>query len=89
MAFLAIGLFILFIYFAGEAFLRRRKQEEVESTPVTEEGIIQFDELPPGVAVALAWSEVGENPAWHYKMQDEVRTQMPVLARALDRMVEN
>jgi hypothetical protein len=90
MVLLVLGFTILFIYSVGEFFLRRRKQEEVPPvTPITEEGLVQFDDLPPGLAVALAWSEPGENPAWHRQMQAEVRSQMPVLARALDRMVEN
>jgi hypothetical protein len=68
--------------------LHVRKQEAVMSTPVTDVGLEQFDDLPPGLAIVHAWSEPGENPRWHRKMQEEVRTQMPVLARALDRLVE-
>lgn len=87
-ALVAIIGFILFTWFAGDAFLRRRKQEEITATPVTQEGLEQFDDLPAGVAVVMAWSEAGENPVWHHKMQNEVRSQMPVLGRALDRMVD-
>lgn len=66
-----------------------RSKETVVGTPVTEEGLTQFDNLSPGEAVMMAWSEPGDNPHYHRMMQDDVRAQMPVLGRALDRMVEN
>lgn len=81
--------FLLVIFIAGEIFLRRRKPKGVQPTPVTEEGLAQFDDMSPGEAVHMAWSEPGDNPKWHYAMKDAVRGQMPVLGRALDRMVEN
>lgn len=59
------------------------------STPVSEEGLKQFDDLPPLMAVALAWSNPGKYPTWHYRMQQIVRAHMPVLGRALDRLVES
>lgn len=79
-----ICIMMLFVYLIGELFLRRRKQEA--ETPVTKEGLVQYDELPSGVAVLMAWTEAGGNPLHHFKMQDEVRKKMPLLARALDRM---
>lgn len=88
-SYIAIGLGLLFIFLVGEMILRRRKQRAIKPTPVTEEGLAQYDDFAPGEAVYLAWSEPGDNPRWHNKMQDEVRSQMPVLARALDRLVEN
>lgn len=57
-------------------------------TPVTKEGLHMYDHLPPLVAVVSAWVNPGANPGWHYTMQDEVRKSMPVLARALDRLVK-
>lgn len=57
-------------------------------TPVTEEGLKQFDTLPASEAVLAAWVYAGNTPTWHHRMQQIVRTQMPVLARALDRLVE-
>lgn len=88
---IAIGLILLFVAICGQIILRARNAKKLEAvmTPMTEEGLTQFDELPPAVAVAMAWSEPGDFPRWHLKMQDEVRQQMPVLARALDRMVTN
>ncbi len=90
-ALVALGLGILFMFLVGEMILRRRKQRIIESqaTLFTEEGLKQYDDYAPGEAVIMAWSEPGAFPRWHSKMQDEVRTNMPVLARALDRMVEH
>lgn len=87
-AYIALGLLVLFIFAAGCIILRSRKQQEMAETPMTEQGLKQYDYLPSGMAVMMAWSEAGDNPRWHQKMQDEVRQNMPVLARALDRMVE-
>ena len=87
-----LGIVLLFVYLIAELFLRRRKQKELlenMGTPVTKEGLEQYDDLQPGEAVLLAWSEPGNFPQWHRQMQNEVRKNMPVLARALDRMVEN
>lgn len=88
LAFIALGLMVLFMFLCGQIILRSRKQQNIEATPVTEEGLAQFDDLPAGLAVALSWSEPGDNPRWHRKMQEDVRDRMPVLARSLDRMVE-
>jgi len=82
---------LIFLLVAGEMVLRRRKQRalELEATPYTEQGLKQYDDFAPGEAVYLAWSDAGDFPRWHSKMQDEVRKNMPVLARALDRLVED
>lgn len=58
----------------------------MRGTPVTKEGLEQFDGLTAIEAVAKAWSEPGEYPTWHYRMQQIVRKTMPVLGRALDRL---
>lgn len=58
----------------------------MRGTPVTEEGLTQFDRLPAIDAVVKAWSEPGAFPTWHYRMQQIVRKSMPVLGRALDRL---
>lgn len=89
LAFIALGLMILFIFLVGHIILQCRKKQNVEPTPVTEAGLTQYDGLPPGGAILLAWTESGGNPRWHRKMQDQVREQMPVLARALDRFVDS
>jgi hypothetical protein len=81
-----VCLIMLFAWLIGELFLRRRKQEE--ATPVTQEGLKQYDNLPAGMAVLMAWSESGSNPNWHEAMQEDVRKKMPVLARALDRLAD-
>ena len=83
-----IGGMLIFIAVIGEYLLRRRT-EKAEITPVTEEGLKQYDELPSGVAVLMAWAEPGGNPLFHFEMQEEVRKKMPVLARALDRYIND
>lgn len=60
----------------------------VHKTPMTKEGLEQFDGLTAIEAVTKAWSEPGDFPTWHYRMQQVVRKTMPVLGRALDRLVE-
>lgn len=55
--------------------------------PVSEEGLTRFDHLPAEEAVLAAWQNSGVNPVWHYRMQQIMRQQMPVLTRALDRLV--
>lgn len=57
-------------------------------TPMAKEDLDQFDGLTAIEAVAKTWSEPGEFPTWHYRMQQIVRKTMPVLGRALDRLVE-
>ena len=56
-------------------------------TPVTPRGLRKFDHLPPCEAVIAAWTSVGSNPSWGRDAIAETRAAMPLLARALDRMV--
>lgn len=65
-----------------------RKRKLKKTPPVVEPDIIQFDDLPSGVAVMMAWSEPGIEPEYHEFIKSQVRNSMPVLGRALDRMVE-
>lgn len=58
------------------------------ATPTSKEGLEQYDDLPALTAVVLAWQSPGKHPAWHHRMQQIVRTNMPVLGRALDRLTE-
>jgi len=60
----------------------------IPKTPVTEDGLGQYDNLTAIEAVVKAWSEPGEFPTWHFRMQQIVRKTMPVLGRALDRITE-
>jgi hypothetical protein len=91
LALIAIGLAILFIFLLGEAILRRRKQRIIErETMLLSWGdLTKFDDASPGEAVMLAWLESEDFPYWHSVMKTRVRRNMPHLARALDRMVEN
>jgi hypothetical protein len=56
------------------------------TTPVTDEGLRRYDDLPAATAVLLAWTQAGPRPDWHRKAQEEVWASMPLLARALHRM---
>lgn len=58
------------------------------NTPVTPKGLQQFDNHDAVTAVIEAWTIQGNNPAWHQEMQKQVAVRMPVLARALDRLVK-
>ena len=57
-------------------------------TPYTRSGIKKYDNDPAVQAVINAWTIPGHNSYWHEKMKRNVREQMPVLARALDRLAE-
>jgi hypothetical protein len=56
------------------------------STPTTPTGMTRYDHMPPAEAVVLAWTKPGPRPDWHEKMCERVRLEMPLLARALDRL---
>lgn len=58
------------------------------TTPTTPEGLAQYDHLPWPEAALLAWTEPGCHPEWHWRCRNRVREEMPLLARALDRAVE-
>lgn len=58
------------------------------SKPPTREGLGQFDHLPAADAIVLAWNMPGVAPRYHRDMQDQVKEQMPVLARAIERLTE-
>ena len=57
-------------------------------TPVTPRGLRKFDHLPPAEAVIAAWTSTGSNPSWGEAAIAETRAAMPLLARALDRLVQ-
>lgn len=50
--------------------------------------IEMYDMLPPDQAVARAWADPGRSPMTHREAQDNLRKSMPLLARALDRLVD-
>lgn len=51
--------------------------------------ITMYDSIPPEEAAAAAWTEYGSNPRQHKSAQEELRKSMPLLARALDRLVDS
>jgi hypothetical protein len=55
-------------------------------TPVTREGLEMYDDLPAVDAVVAAWANPGIDPVWHQRCMEAVSVQMPLLARALDRL---
>ena len=56
-------------------------------TPVPGTGLKQYDDLPPVEAVIKAWTLAGYYPEWHHRQKTELYHDMPLLARALDRLV--
>ena len=48
----------------------------------------KYDHLPPLDAVVAAWSNPGRVPAYHAYMQVRLEREWPLLARALDRLVQ-
>lgn len=84
-----IGMLVVILSWAfyGGVFRKRRSKKKV-IPPVVKLDLIEFDDLPSGVAVMMAWSEAGAEPDYHEFMKRQVRETMPVLGRALDRMVE-
>jgi hypothetical protein len=74
-------------FFAGRMY--QKNKDEAPKTLVTEEELTQFDELPAGIAVSMAWAEPEEQVAQHRQTQKAVRAQMPILGRSLDRMIES
>lgn len=89
MAFVALIWVIVCIYAIWNIFIKKEQARTLAQTPVTEAGLRQYDSLPPAMAVAHAWSDAGNQPHYHRMMQDNVRAEMPLLARALDRLVED
>lgn len=88
-AYVALGLMVLFIFLCGQIILRRRNERKDRNAPASKVVLEQFDDLAPAYAVMLAWTEFEiSNERQHRKAKDDVREIMPVLARALDRMVD-
>lgn len=56
-------------------------------TPVTSAGLRRYDKLTATQAATQAWHVPGPNPAHHRRAIAQVRAAMPVLARALDRLL--
>lgn len=56
-------------------------------TPTTPNGLKMYDHLDAAEAVVKAWTIQGNYPYWHAKQKRELRVSMPLLARALDRLV--
>lgn len=78
------GLVVILVM--GNSLLEKNHKPEVSE----EEPVENYDDLPPGYAVMLAWSEADiTDKRKHRKQQEIVRSTMPTLAQALDRMVDN
>lgn len=82
MGWLVLLFFIMSIvqFFAGRLYQRNKERDENNPPPLTDEEFRELDDLPSGVAVTIAWAQ-GKN-------RKVVRSQMPVLGRALDRMTD-
>jgi hypothetical protein len=45
-----------------------------------------YDDLKPEDAITAAWLDPGPNPGFHMRMKQNVRRDMPLLARAIERL---
>jgi hypothetical protein len=75
-------------FIAGRIYERNKDKTDLPGPVLTSTGMARYDELPAGIAVAESWLEPVDTPELHHKRQVVVRTQMPLLARSLDRLVE-
>jgi hypothetical protein len=57
-------------------------------TPVTPAGLRKYDQLTAADAARRAWSQPGSNPGWDADVRETIRALHPLLARALDRMMD-
>lgn len=57
-------------------------------TPYTRDGLRQFDHLSPEEALVAAWTVHGPDSQWHALAQAQLRDSMPLLHRAIQRIVE-
>lgn len=57
----------------------------MRKTPVTDEGLKQYDNESQLEAILNAWNNPGRSPWLHLRQQNKLRKALPVLARALDR----
>ena len=55
-------------------------------TPITQEALAKYDHLHPLEALYMSWNVPGEQPLWHYQAKENLRSSMPLVARALDRI---
>lgn len=59
----------------------------MKRTPITKTALHRLDDLDPAEAIRRAWELVGLYPLHHFEAQAIIRATMPLLGRALDRMV--
>ena len=55
-------------------------------TPTSPDALAKYDSMPAKDAVLAAWSTPGNNPGWHRMHRRKLHEEMPLLARALDRL---
>lgn len=51
-------------------------------------GIRKYDHLPPVEAIVQAWTIKGPQPLYHVRAKGVVAQTMPLLARAIERLVK-
>lgn len=59
-----------------------------KKTPVTPGGLRKYDHLSPADALVSAWINPGSHPRWDEDRKQELRDGLPLIARHLDRLVE-
>lgn len=67
-----------------ESYMTQMKLERQNKTALQ-----RYDDLPPVEALIKAWTNAGPHVVWHKENQRELRRHMPLVARAIDRIVED
>jgi hypothetical protein len=55
-------------------------------TSLTRDELRRYDHLSPTEAVKRAWTDYEDMTDRHFRLQNRLREEMPVLSRALDRL---
>lgn len=61
----------------------------MKKTPFTAGGLRKYDHMSPEEALVAAWTTAGSHPSWDEARKRELRDGLPLIARHLDRLVED
>lgn len=67
--------------------MRHAKRKTSERRKKNRVNLDMYNHLDPVEALVAAWTIPGEHPVYHRNMQDRVARNMPLVARAIERIV--